>query len=193
MISVRREYQLRRLAGQPRRGFTLVEILVSAVILAVGLIPLIQATNVTITGIRSAAARTEVDELVSRDLNWISWYAKAWNCTTGSYATCTTQSQSGILRYNVAQACSTLAANFLTSASTVAVGAGVPPKPFPVPAAAGDAQVLQVFEGLSLARTIALSASPRPERLEVTYTYPGPPAIQRSSSVLIQAGGWCQP
>jgi prepilin-type N-terminal cleavage/methylation domain-containing protein len=193
VTSVSRQYQLRRLADQPRRGFTLVEVLVSAVILVVGLITIIQVSNITITGMRSAAARTEVDGLVSRDLNWLSWYAKAWNCTAGSYATCTAQSQSGILRYSVAQACSSLAANFLTAASAVAVGAGVPPKPFPVPAAAGDAQVLQSVEGVNLTRTIALSASPRPERLEVAYTYPGPPVIQRSSSVLIQAGGWCQP
>jgi len=189
---VRRQDQLRRLAAQPSRGFTLVEVLVSAVILAVGLIPIIQASNITIASMRSDAASTEVDALVSRDLNWISWYAKAWNCTTGSYATCTTQTQSGILRYNSAQACSTLAANFLTAASAFAVGVGVPPRPFPVPAAAGVAQVLQAVEGVNITRTIALSASPRPERLEVTYTYPGPPAIQRSSSVLIQAGGWCQ-
>ncbi len=192
MTSVSRQYQLRRLAAKPCLGFTLVEVLVSAVILALGLITIIQATNISIAGIRSAAARTEVDGLVSRDLNWISWYAKAWNCTTGSYATCNTQSQSGILRYSVAQACSTLAANFLTAASAVAVGASVPPKPFPVPAAAGVAQVLQAVEGVNLTRTIVLSSSPRPERLEVTYAYPGPPAIERSSSVLIQAGGWCQ-
>jgi len=189
---VRRQYQLRRLETQPRRGFTLVEVLVSAVILAVGLIAIIQASNITIASMRSDAARTEVDALVSRDLNWIKWYANAWNCTTGSYATCTTQSQSGILRYKVSQVCSTLAANFLTAASADAVGVGVPPRPFPVPAAAGVAQVLQAVEGGNITRTIALSASPRPERLEVTYTYPGPPAIQRSSSVLIQAGGWCQ-
>jgi hypothetical protein len=170
----------------------LVEVLVSAVILAVGLIPIIQASNITIASMRSDTAGTEVDALVSRDLNWIRWYANAWNCTTGSYVTCTTQSQSSILRYNAAQACSTLAANFLTAASAVAVGVGVPPRPFPVPAAAGVAQVLQAVEGGNITRTIALSASPRPERLEVTYTYPGPPAIQRSSSVLIQAGGWCQ-
>ena len=192
MTRVRRLYQLRRLAAQPRWGFTLVEVLVSAVILAVGLITIIQATNITIASMRSDAARTEVDALVSRDLNWISWYASAWNCTTGSYATCTTRSQSGILRYNVAQACSSLAANFLTAASAVAVRVGVPPRPFPVPAAAGVAQVLQAVEGVNITRTIALSDSPRPERLEVTYTYPGTPAIQRSSSVLIQAGGWCQ-
>ena len=192
MTRVRRLYQLRRLAAQPRWGFTLVEVLVSAVILAVGLIPIIQASNITIASMRSDAARTEVDALVSRDLNWISWYASAWNCTTGSYATCTTRSQSGILRYNVAQACSSLAANFLTAASAVAVGVGVPPKPFPVPAAAGDVQVLQALEGVNLTRTIAPSGSRRPKRLEVTYTYPGTPAIERSSSVLIQAGGWCQ-
>jgi hypothetical protein len=61
-----------------------------------------------------------------------------------------------------------------------------------VPAAARDAQVLQAVEGVNITRTIALSDSPSPERLDVTYTYPGPPVIQRSSSVLIQAGGWCQ-
>ena len=193
MTSVRRQDKLQALAAQPRWGFTLVEVLVSAVILAVGLIAIIQASNITIRGIRSAAARTEVDGLVSRDLNWLSWYAKAWNCTTGSYATCASPSQSRILRYNDDQACSTLAVNFLSAANALLVGAGFPPKPFPVPAAAEVAQVLQAVEGVNLTRTIKLSNSLRPERLEVTYAYPGPPAIERSSSVLIQAGGWCQP
>lgn len=182
---LRRDVRCLRLRILPVQAFTLVEVLVSAVILTVGVIAIIQASNITVSSAQNADARTQVDALVSRDLNWLSWYAKTWNRSSIS--------PSGILRYNTSQSCANLASDFLSAASAVPLGSGDPPKPFPVPASTGTGQVLQSVRAVNLTRVIKTSSSPSPERLEVTYTYPGSPAIERSASVLIQAGGWCRP
>lgn len=177
-------------------GFTLIELLVSVVILGAAVAVIAQASNIVTASTRRGNALTEVQNLVSRDLNWIRWYAKAWNCTTGSYATCTTQSASAILRYNDTQLCATLVATFLQDAANGARANDNPPRPFPIPNTAGTAQVLQAVNGTNLSRTIAIPASTSgtalPQSVQITYTYPGQPPYNRASSVLIQAGGWCR-
>jgi len=183
-------------------AFTLVELLVSVVVLGIAAGAIVQASNIALSSSKRSGSTTEVQNLVSRDLNWLRWYGKAWNCTSGSYATCVNQSPSTVLRYDDNQACSTLVANFLTAASNANLEGDdpnrpFPPRPFPVPSAAGTAQQLQVVNGTPLTRTIRLAttsvASAQPRSVEVAYSYGGQPPFERFASVLIQAGGWCNP
>ena len=180
---------------RPAIGFTLVELLVSVVILGVATGVIVQASNIATSSTRRGNAITEVQSLVSRDLNWIRWYAKAWNCVTGSYATCSTQSATAILRYDEDQACATVVTDFLSAAANGARDIGNPPRPFAVPSTVGTEQVLQAVNGTNLTRTITVPASSSgsalPQSVQITYAYPGQPAYNRSSSVLIQAGSWC--
>jgi prepilin-type N-terminal cleavage/methylation domain-containing protein len=183
------------------RAFTLAELLVSVVILGVATGAIVQASNIALTSSKRSSSAADIQNLVSLDLNWLRWYGKAWNCESGSYATCTTNlSTTSVLSYPENQSCATLVSRFLNAASsadlaTAAPDRTFPVRPFPVPSSPGSTQLLQEVNGVPLNRIIRMSSSSgataQPRSLEVLYTYAGQPPIQRFASVLIQAGGWC--
>lgn len=184
-----------RVCSPPSAGFTLVEMLVAVVIMGIAAGAIVQASNIAFSATKKSNSGSEIQNVVSRDLNWLRWYGNAWNCESGSYSTCTTSSPNSVLRYSTAQACSTLVPNFLNSANSYNLT--VVPRPFPIPSATGTAQALKVINGTPLTRTIRLPtgavASAQPRSVEVIYSYAGQPAVERFASVLIQAGGWCDP
>lgn len=177
------------------RGFTLTEMLVAVAIMGIATGAIVQASNIAFSASKKSNSGSEIQNVVSRDLNWLRWYGNAWNCEAGSYSTCTTSSPSTVLRYSTTQACSTLVANFLKSAASF--NATDVPRPFVVPSTTGTAQELAVINGTPLKRTISLPsgavATAQPRSVEVIYSYAGQPAVERFASVLIQAGGWCDP
>jgi len=171
-------------------GFTLVELLVSVVILGIATGALVQASNIALSSSRRSTAITEVQNLVNRDLKWLRWYGKAWNCASGSFATCTNQSPSALLRYTQ-QACSTIPTGFLTAAA--AVNNVTPSRPYAVPAALNQNQTLETVNGIPLIRTIRSAGASTNQSLLVEYSYAGQTPFNRLGSVLIEAGSWCDP
>jgi prepilin-type N-terminal cleavage/methylation domain-containing protein len=170
-------------------GFTLVELLVSVVVLGIATGALVQASNIALSSSRRSTAITEVQNLVNRDLKWLRWYGKAWNCASGSFATCTNQSPSALLRYSP-QACSTIVANFLTDAAAANV---TPSRPYAVPVALNQNQTLESVNGTPLIRTIRSAGASTNQSLLVEYSYAGQTPFNRLGSVLIEAGSWCDP
>ena len=155
-------------------GFTLVELLVCLVIMAVAIAAAVQLSNIAVSSGRGNASAA-VRNLISNDLNWLRWYAKTWRCLDG----CTDATSNLLLRYT-AGSCSTLGTDFISAAAS----APRPPRPYAI---AQGSQNLTVVNGSALTRTISVSG----QNLLVTYQYAGNPPIDRFSSVLIQAGGWC--
>ncbi|MFM7514721.1 MAG: type II secretion system protein [Cyanobium sp.] len=157
-------------------GFTLVEVLVAAVIMAVTMAAVVPLSNMGLSKGRSATAGTDVRNLIQRDLHWIAGYAKAWQCSAG----CTADTANALLVYEQVS-CTDLAANFLAEANQQ--------NPlFPVDV---GSHTLQDVNGAPLDRTIAVSELGT--TLLITYAFGGQPPINRFSSVRIQAAGWCTP
>lgn len=184
-----------RLCRLPGAGFTLVEMLVAVVILGIATGAIVQASNIAFSASKKSNSGSEIQNVVSRDLNWLRWYGNAWNCEAGSYSTCITSSPNTVLRYSSGQSCSTLVASFLSAAASF--NRTDVPRPFPIPSTTGTAQELEVINGTPLTRTVRLPsgavASAQPRSVEVIYSYAGQPPVERFASVLIQAGGWCDP
>jgi prepilin-type N-terminal cleavage/methylation domain-containing protein len=173
------------------QGFSLVEVMVSILILSTAATTLLFSSNIASLGTQRARALADVQEIVSRDLNWMRWYGKAWRCARGSYSTCTTQSASGILSYQSAS-CASLVPDFLNSASVVSTQ---PARPFPVPNALPSQQIIASVNGFDLVRSIRLPTSTSqsflPQSIVITYFYAGQTAFNKTSSVLLSAGSWC--
>jgi prepilin-type N-terminal cleavage/methylation domain-containing protein len=172
-----------------RNGFTLVELLVAVVVLGIATGALVQASNIALTSNRRSTATTDVQNIVSRDLQWLRWYGKAWNCATGSFSTCPSPSPSALLRYTPL-ACSTITASFLTAAASADV---TPSRPYAVPVALNQAQTLETVNGTPLVRTIRSAGASTNQSLLVDYSYAGQTPFNRLGSVLIEAGSWCDP
>lgn len=187
--------RVRPASGKPDlagyQGFSLVELMVSILIFSIAATTLLFSVNIATLGTRRARALTDVQEIVSRDLNWMRWYGKAWRCVRGSYSTCTTQSASGILSYQ-SGSCASLVSDFLNSASVVSAQ---PARPFPIPSILNNQQVIASVEGFDLVRSISLSTVSSqtflPQSVFVTYAYAGQSSFNKTSSVLLSAGSWC--
>jgi prepilin-type N-terminal cleavage/methylation domain-containing protein len=164
----------RPLLVQGPAGFTLVEVMVSAVIMAVTMAAVVPLSNMALSNGRSATAGTDVRNLIQRDLQWIAGYAKAWKCLAG----CSADTANALLDYEQV-ACAGLADDFLMDANG-------PNPPFAI---VEGVQTLQLVNGAPLNRTIDVSESGT--SLLITYAYGGQPPIDRFSSVRIQAAGWC--
>ncbi|QVL52372.1 MAG: hypothetical protein KFB97_13210 [Cyanobium sp. M30B3] len=169
--------------------------LVAVVIMGIAAGAIVQASNIAFSASKRSNSGSEIQNVVSRDLNWLRWYGNAWNCEAGSYSTCTTSSPNSVLRYSTTQECSTLVEDFLKDAASF--DRTDLPRPFPIPSTAGTAQALEEINGTQLTRTIRLPSgavdSAQSRSVEVIYNYAGQPAVDRFASVLIQAGGWCDP
>lgn len=153
-------------------GFTLVELMVSVVIMSVAVATAVQLSNIALSGGRGNAS-AEVRNLIRRDLNWLKWFSKDWNCTAG----CKADTANSLLVYKEVS-CTNLPTSFLDAADKEAS------KPFPV--VIGN-RTLQSVNGAKLDREITLSGY----NLLIKYTYPGQPPIDRFSSVRIQAAESC--
>jgi prepilin-type N-terminal cleavage/methylation domain-containing protein len=162
-------------------GFTLVELLVSVVIMGIAIASAVQLSNIALSGSRGNAS-AEVRNLIRRDLNWLTWYSKAWKCAEG----CTPSTANQLLEYNVTSAtCNSIAPLFRSGEGEVAAYST---RPFPDASLTSDGKVeIQKVNGVALTRVIEESG----KTLLITYEYLGQPRIDRFSSVRIQAAESC--
>jgi len=179
-----------------RAGMTILEVLVAVVVASSAITFLIPALLRQV-GVSAEADRlTKVEAVVSRDLDWISDYARYWKLRSGPYnlTTAITQASSWTMAPQVeyeppANRCAngTLADGFLADLATVTTS---PARPYAIPAA-GVAQSLPVATDLEVARMITSQGS----RIHVSYGLTGSKAdglrFFRQASVLIEAAAWC--
>lgn len=177
-------------------GITILEVLVAVVIASSAIAFLVPALTRQL-GVSAEADRlTGVEAVVSRDLDWISDYARSWKLRSGPYnlTTAITRASSWTMAPQVdyeppAARCAngTLADGFLADLATVTTS---PARPYAIPAA-GVAQTLPVATDLAVARTITSQGS----RIHVSYGLTGSKAeglrFVRKASVLLEAAAWC--
>jgi len=188
--------RLRSRRAKGSAGITMLEVLVAVVIASSAITFLIPALLRQV-GVSAEADRlTKVEAVVSRDLDYITDYARYWKLLSGPYnlSTTITKASNWIMTPQVeyappANSCAngTLAAGFLADLASVTT---TPARPYAIPAA-GGAQSLPVATDLELTRTITSQGS----RIHVSYGLTGSKAdglrFFRQASVLIEAAAWC--
>jgi len=182
--------------GTASAGITILEVLVAVVIASSAITFLIPALLRQV-GVSAETDRlTKVEAVVSRDLDYISDYARYWLLRSGPYnlSTTITKTSNWIMAPQVeyeppANRCAngTLADGFLADLASVTT---TPARPYAIPAA-GVVQSLPVATDLDVARTITSQGS----RIHVSYGLTGSKAdglrFFRQASVLIEAAAWC--
>jgi len=189
--------RLRSRRATASAGITMLEVLV-AVVIASSAITFLVPALLRQVGVSAEADRlTKVEAVVSRDLDYITDYARYWMLLSGPYNlsnTITNTSTSYVMAPQVeyappANRCAngTLAAGFLDDLASVTT---TPARPYAIPAA-GGAQSLPVDTDLEVSRTITSQGS----RIHVSYGLTGSKAdglrFFRQASVLIEAAAWC--
>jgi type II secretory pathway pseudopilin PulG len=189
--------RLRSRRATASAGITMLEVLVAVVISSSAITFLVPALLRQV-GVSAEADRlTKVEAVVSRDLDYISDYARYWKLSSGPYNlsnTITNTSTSYVMAPQVeyeppADRCAngTLAAGFLDDLASVTT---TPARPYAIPVA-GGAQSLPVDTDLEVSRTISSQGS----RIHVSYSLTGSKAeglrFFRQASVLIEAAAWC--
>ena len=188
--------RLRSRRATASAGITMLEVLV-AVVIASSAITFLVPALLRQVGVSAEADRlTKVEAVVSRDLDYITDYARYWKLLSGPYnlSTTITKASNWIMTPQVeyappANSCAngTLAAGFLADLASVTT---TPARPYAIPAA-GGAQSLPVATDLELTRTITSQGS----RIHVSYGLTGSKAdglrFFRQASVLIEAAAWC--
>jgi type II secretory pathway pseudopilin PulG len=189
--------RLRSRRATASAGITMLEVLVAVVISSSAITFLVPALLRQV-GVSAEADRlTKVEAVVSRDLDYITDYARYWKLSSGPYNlsnTITNTSTSYVMAPQVeyappADRCAngTLAAGFLDDLASVTT---TPARPYAIPVA-GGAQSLPVDTDLEVSRTISSQGS----RIHVSYSLTGSKAeglrFFRQASVLIEAAAWC--
>jgi len=189
--------RLRSRRATASAGITMLEVLVAVVISSSAITFLVPALLRQV-GVSAEADRlTKVEAVVSRDLDYITDYARYWMLLSGPYNlsnTITNTSTSYVMAPQVeyappANRCAngTLAAGFLDDLASVTT---TPARPYAIPVA-GGAQSLPVDPDLEVSRTISSQGS----RIHVSYSLTGSKAeglrFFRQASVLIEAAAWC--
>lgn len=189
--------RLRSRRATASAGITMLEVLVAVVISSSAITFLVPALLRQV-GVSAEADRlTKVEAVVSRDLDYITDYARYWMLLSGPYNlsnTITNTSTSYVMAPQVeyappADRCAngTLAAGFLDDLASVTT---TPARPYAIPVA-GGAQSLPVDTDLEVSRTISSQGS----RIHVSYSLTGSKAeglrFFRQASVLIEAAAWC--
>ena len=179
-------------------GMTLLEVLVAVAIASSAIALLVPALIRQASISTEATSLTSVEAVVSRDLDWISDYARYWKLRSGPYnlsaAITQTQGSGYTLSPQVeyeppANLCAngTLAESFLSDASSVTT---TPARPYPI-AGSGSVETITVATDLQLARSITTQRN----RIQVLYALTGSKAdslrFSRQASVLIEAAAWC--
>ncbi len=172
-------------------GFSLIELLIASVLLAVFFAAAASTLQNPLQSGRRAAAIDAVEAEISRDLGWIKAYSKAWRCLNGRFPGCTNASSN--IYYNPTSTsggeCSNIASPFLADARTANT---VPARPYAIPDPATTSQALSlpaVGAGVALGRTITSESGNT--RLRILYTATGNVALRKEASVYIEAAAWC--
>jgi len=189
--------RLRSRRATASAGITMLEVLVAVVISSSAITFLVPALLRQV-GVSAEADRlTKVEAVVSRDLDYITDYARYWKLLSGPYNLSNTITITNTPYLMIPQveyappanrcANGTLAAGFLDDLASVTT---TPARPYAIPAA-GVAQSLPVSTDLEVSRTITNQGS----RIHVSYSLTGSKAeglrFFRQASVLIEAAAWC--
>jgi len=177
-------------------GMTILEVLVAVAIASSAIAFLVPALIRQASISTEATSLTSVEAVVSRDLDWISDYARYWKLRSGPYNLSATITQASSYTFSPqveyeppADRCAngTLAEGFLSAASSVTT---TPARPYPI-AGSGSVETITVATDLQLARTITTQRN----RIQVLYALTGSKAdslrFSRQASVLIEAAAWC--
>jgi len=177
-------------------GMTILEVLVAVAIASSAIAFLVPALIRQASISTEATSLTSVEAVVSRDLDWISDYARYWKLRRGPYnlSAAITQTSSWTMAPQVEYeppgdrcANGTLAEGFLNDASTVTT---TPARPYPI-AGSGSVQTMAVATDLQLVRSITSQGN----RIHVLYALTGSKAdslrFTRQASLLIEAAAWC--
>lgn len=188
-------------------GFTILEVMLAAVIAIVSATILYPLFNESMMIGRQSADRNAIEAATSLDLSWIKRYAKFWKMKSGPYPlenshtkTTATFQTSPVLEYECANSDLTttnLSQQFITDAVSVANTADdvLPKLPYGFFATANSPiPVANISPGYTLSRTVDTS---NPNRVYVIYkvTSTNVSAINfvRESSILLESAAWCTP
>jgi type II secretory pathway pseudopilin PulG len=189
------------------QGITLLEVLV-AVLIGSSAISLLVPVLVRQFSLSSDSSNlTAVEAVVSRDLDWISDFARGWRMQSGPYnlptaitGLSTSPTGNDLVYYPDPLLCSagTLASDpsggILARMSAVNNSglSSAAARPYPIPATASQSTDLTTVNGITVQRII----TPQANRLQVRYQLSGdaaaPLRFSRQASVLIEAAAWCE-
>jgi len=175
---------------------TLLEVLVAVLIASSGIALLVPAFVRQLQVSSEPDRLTAVEAVVSRDLDWISDYARWWKMRSGPYnlsPSITTLSgwstESEATYEPPADHCeaNTLSSDFVDAMGSVPASAV---RPYAI-SGSGTTDIASV-NGITVQRIISIA----PNRLHVSYLLQGDPAsslrFNRQASVLIEAAAWCE-
>jgi len=188
-------------------GFTILEVLLAAVIAVVAATVLFPLFNESVLVARQSADRNSIEAATSLDLSWIKRYAKFWKMKSGPYPLDNSHTKSTavfqtspVLEYECANADLTntnLSQQFITDAVSVASTADdvVPKLPYAFDAAANSQiPITNISAGYTLSRTVDTS---NPNRVYVIYKVASanerPINFVREASVVLESVAWCTP
>jgi len=189
---------LPRHAGPGCEGLTILEALVGVLIGGMALSILTPALTQQLKASNDDSLILAVDVVVSRDLAWISNYARWWKASSGPFNV-TTQStllssftfSSELAYIPPAAQClaGTLAAGFVSDAAT---NANITPaSQYTIPAD-GSTTSLATVNGVTVQRAISTNGS----TVNLTYTVTGGQAsslgFNRQVALLVDASAWCE-
>lgn len=196
-------------------GVALAEAILGAVMVALVILlvtpPFLRQMGLT----RRTASQEAVEAAVSRDLSWLSNYAKIWRMSSGPYTATAAQvglaadpTRSSIARYSpptsgTPPVCpNNLISQFLTQAASANALTLVPARPYDIPTTTGTAQPITITDPAAatvvLNRTITFAdaSTANPEDLNsflVQYSVTNPPglAFNRTTRIIVEAAAWC--
>lgn len=196
-MSHRRIQRLRR-GGVAAEGMTILEALIGVLIGAMALSILTPVLTQQLDVARDDATIPAVEAVVSRDLAWISNYARWWMASSGPFKVTTQITLSSSFTFSSELAytppaarcqAGTLAAGFLADAATNT--AITPAAPYTIPAN-GASTNLATVNGITVQRQISTSGS----IVGLTYTLSGGEAaslgFNRQVALLVDASAWCE-
>ena len=188
-------------------AFTILEVLLAAVIAVVAATVLFPLFNESVVVARQSADRNSIEAATSLDLSWIKRYAKFWKMKSGPYPLDNTHTKSvaifqtsPVLEYECANSDLTntnLSQQFIADAVSVASTADdvVPKLPYAFIASANSQiPIANISAGYALSRTVDTSI---PNRVYVIYKVASanehPINFVREASVVLESVAWCTP
>ncbi|MFZ0407188.1 MAG: hypothetical protein WAM11_03640 [Cyanobium sp.] len=194
-----------RAGGLGQAGFTILEVLLAAVIAVVSASILFPMFNQSVVLGRQSADRNSIEAATALDLGWIKRYAKFWKMKSGPYPLTNSHTKtntnffvSPVLDYECANSNLTttnLSQQFISDAVIVAGTTDdvIPKLPYAFSATANaPIPVANIGPGYTLSRSVDTS---NPNRVYVIYkvtsTSQWPINFVREASVVLESVAWC--
>ncbi|MCX5969332.1 MAG: hypothetical protein NTV57_17240 [Cyanobacteria bacterium] len=193
--------------GSAQPGFTILEVMMAAIIAIVAATILYPLFNESLIIGRQSADRNSIEAATSLDLSWIKRYAKFWKMKSGPYPLDNSHTKSSdtfqispVLEYECANSDLTttnLSQQFINDAVSIANTTNdVTPKlPYSFSATANSPiPITNLSPGYTLSRTVDASNANRIYVVyKVTSTNDRPINFVREASVALESVAWCTP